>query len=116
MTPREQWYKDESNSIMLSKLLADPHMQTALGILLHEASPKDITGGSSADVLTNNALEHKKGVGYHKALSDLQALGEPPPQAPEGAPSQYSAEYVAEWAKRHGIPVPDPESEDQPTT
>lgn len=112
--PLKDWYADESKQKELDEVLRTPILQEAMLLLQTVSLPKpDFSTKSSAETITDAAMEQKRNAGFFSYPDHLWQLTEKP-TAPVRAPEGYSESYVKAWAKRHGYLDVSEEQEQQP--
>lgn len=105
-TRKEEWYTDPAKLQNLAVLLDSDIFKEAMAVLTEEMLPKDDgPPTSSAETITNAAMNFKKTAGFFDFPRKLKELCSPQPKGPQGAPQAYSDEHVKEYAKAHGLEV-----------
>ena len=113
--PLKEWFADASKQKELHTLLSSPIFKEAVALLTHISLPKpDFTTKSSAENITDSAMEYRRCTGFFSFPDHLWQLTEMPklpPKTPEG----YSESYVKDWARRKGHVDELEQIEQQPT-
>lgn len=113
--PLKDWYADKSKQTKLEEALRNPILQEAMALLQTISLPKpEFSTKSSAETITDAAMEQKRNAGFFSYPDHLWQLTEMPAQPPK-PPEGYSESYVKSWAKRQGyLGVTESETEQQP--